>query len=324
MRRFAVLTACALPVLALVLAGCPEDRTKALAAAKIAYDLGVNHLNNNQARQALEQFLKAVENNPDFPEAHNALGLLYFGIRDFRKAEEHYKKAVDLNPEFSDAFNNLGRLYIEVEQYDKAVESCRKALSNMLYQTPQFATNNLGWALYKMGKAKEGLEQLRKSVVLDPKFCLGHRSVGLVLMDLGEGLDALRAFTKFREACASDAEAVYYTALVKHRFKLAKPEEVTADLERSLELNPAFCPSLILMGRLLDETMKHREAIGLIEKHIDSCPESAEAYQLAGTIYYKLNQDQKAAAYLETCARKFPDTVAGQTCKELSAKYRQK
>ncbi|MBI5526775.1 MAG: tetratricopeptide repeat protein [Deltaproteobacteria bacterium] len=309
-------------LLAYGVCACPEDKTKAIAASKIAYDLGVNHLNSNQVRQALDQFLKAVESNPEFPEAHNALGLLYFGIRDFDKAELHFKKAIDLKPDFSDAANNLGRLYLEKEDYDRAIEMFKKALSDMIYPTPQFATGNLGWALYKKGKTKEALEQFRKAVLLDPKFCLGHRWIGMILHETGEGLEARRGIEKFKEACPSEPEAHYRLAEVKHRFKLAPLADVMADLERSLEFNPSFCPSLLFVGRLHDEAMKYKEAAAALEKYFDACQDltDAEAYLLTGTIYYKLDQQEKAAAYFGTCVKRWPDTVPGRACAELLAK----
>jgi type IV pilus biogenesis/stability protein PilW len=308
------------------LCACPEDKTKAIAASKIAYDLGVNHLNANQVRQALDQFLKAVESNPEFPEAHNALGLLYLGIRDFEKAESHFKKALDLKPDFSDAANNLGRLYLEKGDYDRAIEMFKKALSDMIYPTPQFATGNLGWALYKKGKPNEALEQLRKAVVLDPKFCLGHRWIGMILFETGEGIEAKRAIEKFKEACPSEPEAHFRLAEVKHKFKLTPLEDVMADLERSLELNPSFCPSLLFIGRLHDDAMRYKDAAAALEKYFDSCPEltDAETYLLAGTIYFKLDQLEKAAAYFGTCVKRWPDTIPGRTCAELRAKTQPK
>lgn len=326
------------PVLiAVLLAGCPEDKEKALAAAKIAHDLGQNHLaqstrqnlseieRKQNIQKALENYLKAVRDDPDFAEAHNALGLIYLtAYRDFDKAEHHLTRAVELKKDFSDAYNNLGLVYIEKGQYDKAIAMFKKTLGDMLYASPQNVFVNIGWAYYKAGDVKEAIESFKKAIALDPKFCLGHLRMGVVFLERGEGLEAVRALGKYREACPSSPEAHYLLAVASHKFKLAKLEEVTALLDRALELNPAYCPALLMLGQLHDELMKYREGAAFLEKYFDSCPETAEAYQQLGTIYFKLGQDQRAAAYLETCARKFPDTMAGQTCRELGRKYQQK
>ena len=332
-------TAAPVALLAFVVAlsGCPEDKEKALAAAKISHDLGQGYLaqstrtnlgeveRKQNVQKALENFLKAVKNDPDFAEAHNALGLIYLvSYRDLEKAEFHLNKAAELKKDYSDAYNNLGLVYVEKGRYDQAIEMFTRTLGDILYPMPQNVFVNLGWAYYKSNKPKEALEQFRKAIALDPKFCLGHLRMGIVYFETGEGLEAVRAFNKYRDACPAAHDAHYLLALANHKFKLAKIEEITASLERSLELNPAYCPSLLMMGQLHDELMKYREGASFLDKYFDACPESADADQLLGTIYYKLGQDQKAAAYLDTCARKFPDTVAGQTCKELLKKFQQK
>jgi type IV pilus biogenesis/stability protein PilW len=302
--------------IAVVLCGCPEDKTKSIAASKIAFDLGVNYFTNNQAQQALQEFLKAVKDNPEFPEAHNALGLIYFGVRDYKQAEEHYKLAIELKPDFSEAQNNLGRLYLDTGEYDKAIDMFKKAIANRLYRTPQYATLNLGWALYKKGKPKEAIEQFKKAVVIDQKFCLGYRSIGIVQTEQNESLEALRAFEKFHECYPADPEGYYRLAEVKRLFKLASMEDIAADLEKSLELNQAYCPARLMLGAILDEQNKKKEALETMEKYFDSCQESAEAeaYKLTGLLYIGAGQEAKGLAYIQSCAKKWPETPAGRVC----------
>ncbi|MFA6034713.1 MAG: tetratricopeptide repeat protein [Myxococcota bacterium] len=302
--------------------GCQEDKTKAIQASKISYDLGVNYLNSSQPRQALESFEKAVRENPEFPDAHNAVGLMYFSIRDFGKAEEHFLAAIELKPDYSDAFNNLGRLYLERGQYDKAIEMFRKALSNLLYQTPQFASANLGWAYYKKGMMREAFEQLNKAVSMDPKFCLGYRLIGVIRMENGDGLEAKRAFEKFRDTCPKEADAYYRLAEVKQKLKLAPTDEVLSDLEHSLDLNQNYCPARLMLSGMLSDQGKDGEALESIDRYFNACQEEAgpDAYVLMGTLFRKLGQTVKADAYFESCARKWSGKPDGQKCRDLVGK----
>ncbi|MBI5546362.1 MAG: tetratricopeptide repeat protein, partial [Deltaproteobacteria bacterium] len=90
----------------------PDDKKKDQAV--LHYDMGVQALQNNDARTALIEQQKAVELDPDLDLAHNALGLLYhvsYGERD--KAVEHYRRALELNPKFSEAYTNLGNVFLD-------------------------------------------------------------------------------------------------------------------------------------------------------------------------------------------------------------------
>jgi len=301
---------------------CTEDKAKAINASRISYDLGVNYFSSNKTRQALENFLKAVNENPDFPEAHNALGLVYFDMKDFSKSEEHFKKAIELKPNYSEAYNNLGRIYLENNKLDLAIEMFKKALSNMVYRTPQYAYANLGWAYYKKGLVKEAMEQFNSAVASDPKWCLGYRSIGIVKLEQKEALEAFMAFDKFRDYCPSEPEAHFRMAEVKSTFGLAPREEIISDLEKALDLDHSFCPARLMLAKLQDEDENFSEAAGTIDIYFNNCHEKAgvDAYKLAGNLYQRLGLVSKAAAYFSVCASKWPGSPEGRACKDLLSK----
>jgi len=307
---------------AVLFSSCAEDKSKAISASRISYDLGVNYFSSNKTRQALENFLKAVNENPDFPEAHNALGLIYFDMKDFPKSEAHFKKAIELKPDYSEAYNNLGRIYLENDKLDKAIEMFKKALSNMVYRTPQYSYANLGWAYYKKGMVKEALEQFNNAVTSDPRWCLSYRSIGIIKMEQKEALEAFMAFDKFRDYCPSEPEAHFRMAEVKNTFGLAPRGEIISDLEKALDLDHSYCPARLMLAKLQDEDENYSEAAATIDIYFNNCHEKAgvDAYKLAGNLYQHLGQISKAAAYLSACATKWPGSPEGRSCKDLLSK----
>jgi len=62
---------------------------------------------------ATEKLLKAVQYNDNYPEAHNALGVLYEEIREYGPAETHYKRAIALKPDYTLAKLNYARFLCE-------------------------------------------------------------------------------------------------------------------------------------------------------------------------------------------------------------------
>ena len=57
---------------------------------------------------AIRDFRLALEEDPDFAEAHSNLGLALAAQGSFDEAIVHYRRAVDLKPELSIARSNLG------------------------------------------------------------------------------------------------------------------------------------------------------------------------------------------------------------------------
>ena len=59
---------------------------------------------------AIKEFVKAVNINPNFFQAYNAMGIatLQLGNRD--DARELFKTAININPNFANAYDNLGNL----------------------------------------------------------------------------------------------------------------------------------------------------------------------------------------------------------------------
>ena len=50
---------------------------------------------------------KAIEINPDFPDAHHNLGNILKDLGELQEAELSQRKAIELNPDLADAYLNL-------------------------------------------------------------------------------------------------------------------------------------------------------------------------------------------------------------------------
>lgn len=199
-------------LVSLACAGTPS-RDDAVRA-RSHYDLGNSFLGEGNPRAALEEYMKARELDPSFPDLHNALGLVLHNA--FQRPDEAiaaYQKAVELNPRYSEAWNNLGTVYLDQQRYDEAITCFDKALSDILYKTPYVAEGNLGWAWHLKGDRGRALEHLEKAVFLDPTFCQGHRNLGIVAFETGDAARAVEAFRAYEQRCPRDAEAPYRLAL---------------------------------------------------------------------------------------------------------------
>jgi type IV pilus assembly protein PilF len=195
-------------LLALVLSGCKHVPTeKELRGAEIHFELGVQAQSRN-VKEAYLEFQKALELNPDYPEAHNAIAiLLHLSFNRPDEAITHYKQALKARPGFSEAKTNLGNAYLSQERYDEAISLYEEALNDMLYPTPYIAQGNIGWALYKKGELEPALQSIKAAVTTNPGFCLGYRNLGVIYEGQGSEAESCRYFGRYREACPEEADA---------------------------------------------------------------------------------------------------------------------
>jgi type IV pilus assembly protein PilF len=195
--------------LALVLTGCKHvPSEKEIHSAEIHYNLGVQAQQAGNIQEALSEFQRAIQLDPDNAESRNALGiLLHLSFKRPDEAIEHYQKAIEVRPNFSEARTNLANVYLDQGQYDQAIKLYEQVLNDMLYPTPFIAQGNMGWAYYKKGDTEKALENIRAAVTLNPNFCQGFRNLGLIYDQSGNTDEACRQFTRYRETCPDTAEA---------------------------------------------------------------------------------------------------------------------
>jgi Tfp pilus assembly protein PilF len=178
--------------------------------AQIHHDLGVQALQAGDVQAAYKEFNAALELDPGFAEAHNAIGLLlHVSFNRHSDAIAHFKRALEIRPAFSEAKANLANVYLDEGRYQEAIQLYREVLNDMLYPTPYIAQGNLGWALYKSGDPKRAVGEIEAAVTTNPKFCLGYKNLGIIHEERGNMDEACRQFGRYRQACIDTADAYY-------------------------------------------------------------------------------------------------------------------
>ncbi|MGE0326820.1 MAG: hypothetical protein AB7K71_26320 [Polyangiaceae bacterium] len=258
--RHAVLTLKALVVCLLAsvaLTGCPasngpvtaDDAKRSQSEYDVARDLW---LSRGQPRAALEHALGAVELDAENSEAAHLVSLIYLqfcaaaesGEADpnecrLAEAEKYARLAIAHDKDFRDAKNTLGVVLVHRKQYAKAVAVLKPLTEDILYQSPEKAWGNLGWAYLEWGKLDPAIDALQRSIAAQPDFCVGHYRLAL-------------AFEKKRDFTAADAE--YSAALetdheacrglqeawlgrARSRIRLKREPDARTDLEQCMKLS---------------------------------------------------------------------------------------
>jgi tetratricopeptide (TPR) repeat protein len=137
------------------------------------------HLSDNM-KSALNNYNRAIKLNPDYPEAHYNLGLLYEDLGDTDNARVEYRIALAAGVDA--AFNNFARLYILDEEYSKAVSFLLIGLDLSQDDDARYdLLKNLGWARLGQKRYSEAESSLRDAIVISADKASAHCLLAQVL-----------------------------------------------------------------------------------------------------------------------------------------------
>ncbi len=119
-----------------------------------------------QDEEAIAEWKKALELNPQDPFANNNLGTHLLKKGQLDAAIPYFQKAVQAKPEYADAQNNLGICLMQRGKLDQASVHLRKAQEDDRRNLQTYY--NLGALFYMQGKIPEALAQWHAGLDVDP------------------------------------------------------------------------------------------------------------------------------------------------------------
>jgi len=126
---------------------------------------------------------------------YNNLGRTYYRMGRLDEAISEYKKALDINPDYAMAHSNLGAAYNSKNMLNDAISECKKAIAI----NPNFAMAhyNLGTAYYKKGMLDEAISDYKKALIIKPHLAEAHYNLGAAYHEKGD-LD--KAISEYKRA----------------------------------------------------------------------------------------------------------------------------
>jgi len=122
--------------------------------------------------------MKALELDGSLAEAHTTLAdCLFFYDWDFPKAEEEYRRAIAANPNYPTAHSWYSQYLQAMGRGDEAVAEAKRAEDLDPFSLAN--SREVGAALFYSRKYDQSIEQLKKTLLLDPNFVEAHTILGL-------------------------------------------------------------------------------------------------------------------------------------------------
>jgi Flp pilus assembly protein TadD len=229
-------------------------------------DRGFELMGNGQVAEAIPEWRKALQMDPDDANWHFNLAVSLWKSNQEPEAVAEFDKTCDLDPNESKWFGHLAAELSQTGDLDEAtvkldIACYRKSLS--LDPSDAKVQAALGVALFRDGQAQEGYEHLQRAVEMDPGFADGHNELATALAKMGRVEDAVVEVQKAIALSPSSAE---------YRYNLGFALELRGDLAGAIE---AFQKSVELSQG------KDIRCLAALAEAYDKAGRSAEAIRSA-------------------------------------------
>lgn len=215
-----------------------------------------------KARQAVN---KALQLNPNLPDAYNALSLIQFlSDRDWKAAEQSLKKAIELNPNNANAYLRYGYFLINVGEFDEALTKLEKARE--LNPLSPIVQSNIGLAYMSARRYPQAIEKLEKVVAENPQFSMAHRFLGTAYEGIGDADKGFAAHVNGLEI-QGNKELANRLRNIKEKDGLGAAYQLWID--ESLKTTKDGYTSPLDLAWLYAATNNREETVNWLEKAVD-------------------------------------------------------
>lgn len=147
----------------------------------------------NQHQAAYELLGAALEKMPNSPDLLYDHAMAAEKVNRLDILEGNLKRLIKLRPDHAHAYNALGYTFAD---RNERIEEAHALIETALKLAPDdpFIMDSMGWVLYRMGRAQEGLAYLEKAYKLRPDAEIAAH-LGEVLWMLGQRDMALKVWT---------------------------------------------------------------------------------------------------------------------------------
>ena len=263
-------------VLALAVAGgCAKS-------AKQSFDSGNQYFAQGKYGDARIEFMRAVQKDPRFGEAHLKLAETFAHLGDGPNALREYVIAADLLGS-KDAQLKAGTVLFMAKRYEDARTRAEKVL--------KMDPNNLearllrGSATFSLNEQDAAIRQIEEAIQLHPNAGNAYSVLGQMQAKRGDAA-----------AARGDAAAARGDAAAAEK-----------SLRQGVELDPKSVAAHLELGKFLASSGRKAEAEASFKAAYALDPKNAEAAQALAAFYMSSNRGPEAEPYLKSLADNSPD-----------------
>jgi tetratricopeptide (TPR) repeat protein len=143
-----------------------------------------------KAQQAISQgeneeaqllYKQALEQRPDYADAHYGMATVCFLLGDLPLAASHFKEVTHLEPARAGAFINLGAVYNRLEQFDDAIAALRRGIQLDMNRAEGYY--NLGLVYRRKAQSDLAIQAYREATRINPRMADAHFNIANIYLE---------------------------------------------------------------------------------------------------------------------------------------------
>ena len=207
-------------------------------------------------------FIKALDADPKYSEAHLQLALLYQDENDFQKVEKHFNAAIQSDSEVAQELDERGEELLTKFQFQNAKDQFMKSqekknhCANVYFQQSKYFLNHK--------KTNEALESLSHSIEMNPTLSEVHRDYG-ILLSQGNQIDNARLhLEKSLDLNYGDSMSHFQLGMIMVRMK--DYDDAEQHFLSALDIDPELVDCKVELATLKLITDQKEEAKNITKK----------------------------------------------------------
>lgn len=250
---------------------------------KIALNnLGFQRMKIGEYKEAIENFNRVIELDPESAFAYNNRGFAYLKIGELNQAIYDIDYSLTLDSENSFAYKNRALYYLEIDKKDAALANLKMAWAlgfeekygnevNDLIQQLGGEVNienqeepkvqdevsilyNLGRQKIKAREFEQAVEYFNRAILINKEYIDAYSNRGFAYLNLGELKNGIDDINYSIEMESENAKAYFYKGLYFHSLNHHEDALINLKITKALGLKEEY-------GNNVDELIQHIEGI---------------------------------------------------------------
>jgi tetratricopeptide (TPR) repeat protein len=243
-------------------------------------NLGIVLFATGNYREALEEFRKALQLNPDYTELNYFIGVCLNNLGDFKGAIESFTTVLTLDPHNLPVVLRLGVVLHNNKMWEKAAALYQE----ILLKHPHYADihYHLGLAYLGQGRVFQAHESFEKALDINPNYVQPRIKAVVAEIYLGKLDAALGKLNGLIAVFPDYADLYYYQGLIAAgRNELQK---AMASFMRALQINPSYKEAKIKSAVVYCHLEQFDEGLRELEELLAIDPDDKEVTAMTQAI----------------------------------------
>lgn len=238
-------------------------------------------------KNAIREFVDAVNLDSNFYEAYNALGVATLKLGNKKDADELFNLALQIKPDFAPAYDNLGTLAMMNNNLDEAEKYFKEALKyNSHNPTSMY---HLAQVEAKRKNYSNALTWINHSIHINPNSSPALNLQGELYLRQGNQAAAINSFKKAVTVKPENSRPYINLAGVYER--RADSEFAMEQLKTAIVINPKFKDGIFRVANLSLETKKYQQAVDYYSRLLGDENYNNDAIVGLANTYYEWAKD---------------------------------